>query len=79
MVSHFLWLSVLHTILANEHTTYITHKIALNINEMTYTIAHIVDGFGHSVNLFGCNMNEYRHMTYRIYFCPWNNFTNGTP
>ena len=32
---------------------------------MTYTIAHIVDGFGHSANIFGCNMNEYRHMTYR--------------
>ena len=46
---------------------------------MTYTIAHIVDGFGHSANVSGCNMNEYRHMTYRIHFCPWNNFTDGTP
>ena len=46
---------------------------------MTYTIAHIVDGFGHSANIFGCNMNEYRHMTYRIHFCPRNNFTDGTP
>ena len=35
---------------------------------MTYTIAHIVDGFGHSANIFGCNMNEYRHMTCRIHF-----------
>ena len=46
---------------------------------MTYTIAHIVDGFGHSANIFGCNMNEYRHMTYRIHFCPRNNFTDDTP
>ena len=44
----------------------------------TYTIAHIVDGFGHSANIFGCNMNEYRHITYRIHFCPWNSFTDGT-
>ena len=60
----------------------ITHKFAHKINEskhMTYTIAHIVDGFGHSANIFGRNMNEYRHMTYRIDFCPWNNFTDGTP
>ena len=58
------------------------HKFAHNFNEskhMTYTIAHIVDRFGHSANIFGCNMNEYRHLTYRIHFCPWNNFTDGTP
>ena len=46
---------------------------------MTYAIAHIVDGLGHSTNIFGCNMNEYRNMTYRIHFCLWNNFTDGTP
>ena len=46
---------------------------------MTYTIAHIADGFEHSANIFGCNMNEYQHMTYRIHFCPRNNFTDGTP
>ena len=46
---------------------------------MAYTIAHNVDGFGHSANIIECNMNEYRHMTYRIHLCPWNNFTDGTP
>ena len=46
---------------------------------MIYLIAHIVDGFGHGANVFGCNMNEYRHMTYRVHFCPRNNFTDGTP
>ena len=46
---------------------------------MTFTITHIVDRFGHSANIFGCSMNEYRHMTYRIGLCPWNNFTDGTP
>ena len=40
---------------------------------------HIADGFGHSANIFGCNINEYRHLTYRIQFCQWNNFTDGTP
>ena len=40
---------------------------------MTYSIAHILDGFGHSANVFGRNMNEYRHMTYWIHFCQWDN------
>ena len=60
----------------------LSHKFAHNISEsnhMKYTIAHIADGFGHSANIFGCNMNEYQHMTYRIQFCPWNNFTDCTP
>ena len=30
-----------------------------------------------SANIFGCNINEYRQMTYRIHFCPWNDFTDG--
>ena len=51
-----------------RHTKYqiphVTHKFAHNINEIkhiTYrpTIAHIVDGFGQSPNIPGCNMNEY--------------------
>ena len=46
---------------------------------MTYTIAHIVDRFAHSANIFGCDMIEYRHMTFRIHTFPWNNFTDGTP
>ena len=44
-----------------------------------YTIAHIVHGFGHSANISGCNMNEYRHLAYRIHSCPWNSITDGTP
>ena len=61
---------------------HVTHKFAHNINESKYNdiyIAHIVDGSGHRANIFGCNLNEYRHMTFRIHFCPWNNFTDGTP
>ena len=46
---------------------------------MIYLIAHIVDGFGLCANIVGCKMNEYRHMTYNIHFCSWNNFTDGTP
>ena len=46
---------------------------------MVYLIAHIVDGFGYDSNILGCNMNEYRHMTYNFCFCSWNNFTDGTP
>ena len=44
---------------------------------MTYTIAHIAHRFGHSANIFGCSMNEYRHMKYRFHFCLWNKFTDG--
>ena len=65
-----------------EHTTYQIPHVTHNINESkhtTYTIAHIVDRFGHIANIFGCSMNGYRHMTYRIHFCPWNNSTDGTP
>ena len=49
------------------------------IEDMIYLIAHIVDDFGHGPNILGCKMNEYRHMTYNIHFCSWNNFTDGTP
>ena len=41
---------------------------------MTYTIAHIVDGFGHGASIFEGNMNEYRHMTYSIHVRPWIQF-----
>ena len=72
---------------AGAKISHVKHKFEHNLNEskhiMKYTIAHIIDGFRHScgINVFGCNMDEYRHtgMTYRISFCPWNNFTDGTP
>ena len=36
---------------------------------MTNKIAYIVDGFRHGANIFGCNMNEYRHiMTKKLTF-----------
>ena len=54
-------------------------KYRMSHINLTYTIADIADGFGHNANIFGYNMNEYRHMAYRIHFCPWNNFTDGTP
>ena len=73
---------ILHIKLNTQHQIpYVTHEFAHNINEskhMTYTIEHIVDGFGHSANIFGCNMNEYRHMTLKFHFCPWNDITDGT-
>ena len=62
-----------------KHTTYqILHvTCARNSNEskhMTYTIAHIVDGFGQSASIFEGSMNEYRHMTYSIHFRLWIHF-----
>ena len=46
-----------HIKLNIQHIKYrMSHKFAHNINEsnhMTYTIAHIADGFGHSANIFG--------------------------
>ena len=51
-----------------EHTKHqiphVTHEFVPvhEINEskhMTYTFAHIVDGFGHRANTFGCNLNKY--------------------
>ena len=49
------------------------------IKHMTCKNAHIVDGFGHGANIFGCNMIDYQHITYGIHSCPWNIFTDDTP
>ena len=66
---HHKWIRR-HVAYKTEHATYqiphVTCKFAHFINEikhMTCKFAHIVDGFGHGANTFGCNMNEYRHMT----------------
>ena len=64
-----------HVAYKTEQATYqiphVTHEYAHNINEskhMTYTIADILDRFRHSANIFGCNMNEYRHkIIFKIY------------
>ena len=46
---------------------------------MKKKIAHIVDELSHGLYIFGRNMNEYRRMTLKFHFCPWNDITNGTP
>ena len=45
---------------------------------MYYTIVLFVNVFGHNTTDFGCNMNEYQHMTYRIKIRQLNNFKAGT-
>ena len=35
-----------------------------NIYAIDITIAHVLDGFGHSTNIFKRNMNEYRHIEF---------------
>ena len=52
-----------------EYRTYqiqhIKHEFAHGINEIRHIackIINILDGFGHGPYIFGCNMNEYRHI-----------------
>ena len=66
---HHKWIRR-HVAYKTEHMTYqiphVIRKFAHSINEikhMTCKCAHIVDGFGRGANTFGCNMNEYQHMT----------------
>ena len=65
LIKYPTWIKLFMELNCTNHFSTYT-EWAHNINEikhMTNKIAHVGDGFRHGANFFGCNMNEYRHMT----------------